>query len=318
MALLRVENVAKDYEQRAGLFGRNRTRAVVDVTFSLPAGKTLAIVGESGSGKSTTARLAMRLLAPSRGRVVFEGEDITLATGERLRRVHRRMQMVFQDPAGALNPRMTVGATLREMLALAGSSRATERRGVVLDLVEQVGLSATHLDLRPGQLSGGQRQRVGIARALASRPVLIACDEPVSALDVSVQAQIVNLLRDLQRDRGISYLFISHDLHVVRHMADQVLVLYRGHVVESAPKAAIFKEPRHPYTRLLFAAAGRHGRREIGSIARMVAGASAALTGCVFAPLCPDAASVCAAAPTMRAVAEGHDVACHRVHEERG
>jgi oligopeptide/dipeptide ABC transporter ATP-binding protein len=248
--ILRVEDLAKEYRVRVG--GRRGVLHAVDgVSFDIRRGETVALVGESGSGKSTTALCVLRLEEPTRGRVLFDGDDLTARNARALRPLRRRIQIVFQDPTESLNPRRSVGATLREPVETHGlaNGRAAERRGA--ELLELVGLQPDHARRYPHQLSGGQRQRVCIARALATDPSLIVLDEPTSALDVSVQAQILNLLRELQREIDLTYLFITHDLGVVRHLADRVLVMYAGQIVEAAPTATLFDHPLHPYTRAL-------------------------------------------------------------------
>ncbi len=236
--------------------GRPRAfRAVDGVSLEIAAGETLALVGESGSGKSTLARAVLRLVPAAAGRVVFDETDVLTASGRQLRDLRRRMQIVFQDPAGSLNPRLRVELIVGEALTVHGLVRsAAERRRRVAALLERVGLRPADMERYPHEFSGGQRQRIGIARALALEPRLVICDEPVSALDVSVQAQILNLLLDLQQERGLSYLFIAHDLAVVRHFSDRVAVMQSGRLVEQAPVAELFDHPGHPYTRALLAA----------------------------------------------------------------
>ena len=258
--ILAVENLSRHFAARRGiLFGRSTgtVRAVDGISFALNRGETLALVGESGCGKSTTARLVLRLIEPTTGTIRFEGTYIQDLRGEPLRALRRRMQIVFQDPFASLNPRMTVGQILEEPLIVHHLGDAASRRARVEELLGVVGLAAYHARRYPHEFSGGQRQRIGIARALAVEPALIVCDEPVSALDVSIQAQVVNLLRDLQRRLGLSYLFIAHDLAVVKHVADRVAVMYLGQIVEIGPKHALFSDPRHPYTRTLLAAIPR-------------------------------------------------------------
>ena len=255
--LLEVEHLARAFIVRRGLlFARTvgQVNAVDDVSFTLARGETLGIVGESGSGKSTTARLVLRLLDPSAGRILFDGTDITALSGAPLRHFRRRMQIVFQDPFASLDPRQTVEQIVAEPLLLHRPGSAAARRERVGEVLSLVGLSAAQARRYPHEFSGGQRQRIGIARALAAEPELIVCDEPVSALDVSIQAQVLNLLRDLQERLGIAYLFITHDLAVVRHVAHRVAVMRRGKIVELAETAALFARPADPYTRSLVAA----------------------------------------------------------------
>ena len=296
--VLDVRNLTKHFPIKSGIFKRSTAavQAVTDVSFSVGAGETLAIVGESGCGKSTTGRALLRLLEPDSGQVTLDGEEITALPAARMQAARRHMQMVFQDPFGSLNPRMTVRETLMEPILLhrVASGPAADR--MVSELLKTVGLNDYHAERYPHEFSGGQRQRICIARALATRPRLIVCDEPVSALDVSVQAQIVNLLQDLQKQFGMAYVFISHDLAVVRHIAKRVAVMYLGRIVEEAPAEEIFATPRHPYTRALIEAApkpvpGAAEGRE------MVAGdAPSALrppSGCAFHPRCPLAQDIC-------------------------
>ncbi len=255
--LLEVEHLSRGFTIRRGLLvarAVGRVNAVDDVSFTLARGETLGIVGESGSGKSTTARLVLRLLDPSAGRIRFDGTDITALTGAPLRHFRRRMQIVFQDPFASLDPRQTVEQIVGEPLLLHRPGSAAARRDRVGELLSLVGLSAAQARRYPHEFSGGQRQRIGIARALAAEPELIVCDEPVSALDVSIQAQVLNLLRDLQDRLGIAYLFITHDLAVVRHVAHRVAVMRQGRIVELAETEALFAAPADPYTRGLVAA----------------------------------------------------------------
>ncbi len=254
--LLRVEKLVKHFQVRSAFFGRSRgaVRAVDDLSFRVASGETLALVGESGCGKSTTGRLLLRLIEPSSGAVYFQDKNIFELGGEEMRALRRAMQIVFQDPYASLNPRMTVGEMLSEPLALHGLASGADRMARVEELLGLVGLAPHHIRRYPHEFSGGQRQRIGIARALAVEPSLIVCDEPVSALDVSIQAQVVNLLGDLQRRFCLSYVFIAHDLAVVKHIADRVAVMYLGKIVELADKRSLFARPRHPYTQALLSA----------------------------------------------------------------
>ncbi len=313
-ALLQATDLKKHFRTRSGL-----VRAVDGVSFSLAKGETLALVGESGCGKSTTARLVLRLIEPTAGSVQFEGRDITAIPAGELRRLRRRMQIVFQDPFASLNPRMTVGDTLDEPLLIHGYGNAAKRRERVSELLGLVGLPPEHASRFPHEFSGGQRQRVGIARALALEPALVVCDEPVSALDVSVQAQVVNLLSDLQKRLGLSYLFIAHDLAVVKHVATRVAVMYLGRIVETAARDDLFARPLHPYTRALLSAIPRPDPAQ--KLARQVPGGDVPSPlnpppGCHFHTRCPFATDRCRTeVPALRAIAPTHLSACHYAEE---
>ncbi|MDB6006925.1 MAG: oligopeptide/dipeptide transporter, ATPase subunit [Prosthecobacter sp.] len=253
MSLLTVQNLQQHFPVRGGLLRRSvaSCKAVDGVSFSLGAGETLGLVGESGCGKTTLGKAIVRLLNPTGGSVEFEGQDITHASMRKLRPMRRHIQMIFQDPAESLNPRHTVRDILEEPFIVQKIGTPLERKQWVADLLDKVGLSAASADRFPFEFSGGQRQRIGIARAIALKPKLIICDEPVSALDVSVQSQVLNLLLDLQRDMGLSYLFIAHGLNVVKHMSDRVAVMYLGKIVELAPATELYQNPRHAYTKAL-------------------------------------------------------------------
>jgi oligopeptide transport system ATP-binding protein len=316
--LVQVQGLTKHFPLRGGFWGKTRgvVRAVDDISFTVRAGETLGLVGESGSGKSTTGRLLLRLLDPTAGHVRFNGREVFALRGEALRALRQEMQIVFQDPYGSLNPRMTVGRILLEGLEPRAIASRQEREDEVRRLLELVGLRASHRDRYPHEFSGGQRQRIGIARALAVNPRFLVADEPVSALDVSIQAQVLNLLLGLQQQLGLTVLFIAHDLAVVRHMSDRIAVMYRGKIVELADSQAIYDDPLHPYTRTLLAAIPiPDPDRRLGDLAAAAAGVTEtpaeALAGCVFRSRCPQAADDCAAAPPLREVMPGHWVACH-------
>jgi ABC-type oligopeptide transport system ATPase subunit len=255
MPLLDVRHLTKDYVKRRGLFGRATVlRAVDDVSFTIEAGETFGLVGESGSGKTTTGRCILRLIEPTAGEVYFRDENVLTFPSARMRRARRDMQIVFQDPYSSLNPRMRVGTIVEEPLVIHGLGTKAERRARVAELFRLVGLDPTLLSRYPHEFSGGQRQRIGLARALALNPSLVVADEPVSALDVSIQAQVINLLMDLQQRFSLTYLFIAHDLRLVRHICTRTAVMFRGRIVELAPTAMIFEDARHLYTRALLSA----------------------------------------------------------------
>jgi len=319
--VLEAEGLAKHYPIRRGLLSRasGTVRAVDGVSFQVMPGETLALVGESGCGKSTTARLALRLLDPTAGTVRFEGQDITALHGAPLRALRRRMQIVFQDPFASLNPRMTVRDILEEPLIVHAIGDRTARQTRVAELLGLVGLAPYHAARYPHEFSGGQRQRIGIARALAVEPALVVLDEPVSALDVSIQAQVVNLLDDLQRRLGLSYLFIAHDLAVVKHVADRVAVMYLGRIVETGPKDQVFADPRHPYTRLLLSAIPRpdpHRRLARQAAQGDLPSPANIPAGCRFHTRCPFVIDRCRTEdPALHQVETAHLSACHRAAE---
>ena len=316
--LLQVRGLTKHFPIRSGLLQRvtGAVKAVDDVSFDVARGETLALVGESGCGKTTTGRALLRLIEPTRGSVHFDGTDVMALTGESMRRMRRHMQIVFQDPYGSLNPRMTVGEAVREGLVVHQLAEGSDADRRVSHLLDEVGLRPEYASRFPHEFSGGQRQRIGIARALAVEPSFIVCDEPVSALDVSVQAQVVNLLRDLQRDRGLSYLFIAHDLAVVSHMADRVAVMYLGRIVELAPRAALFAGARMPYTKALLSAVPVPVPGAVRQRILLAGDPPSPVnppSGCVFHPRCPhplkDAACT-RVVPPLEEKAPGHFVAC--------
>ncbi|MGQ9498451.1 MAG: ABC transporter ATP-binding protein [Desulfotomaculales bacterium] len=313
--LIEIKNLRKYFRVGYGQI----LKAVDGVDLAIAPGETLGLVGESGCGKSTLGRVIVRLYHPTDGQVLYRGVDVHRCNGERGRELHRRLQMIFQDPYASLNPRMTVGEIIGEALDVHGLARGPERRARIEELLRLVGLDPGHAGRFPHEFSGGQRQRVGIARALATRPDFIVCDEPISALDVSIQAQVVNLLQELQERFGIAYLFIAHDLAMVRHIAHRVAVMYLGRVVELAPGAELYTNPLHPYTRALLAAVPvpdpdvEKDRRRV-LLAGDVPSPINPPPGCAFASRCPEAQDACRkAAPALRAAGAGHLVACRRV-----
>jgi peptide/nickel transport system ATP-binding protein/oligopeptide transport system ATP-binding protein len=315
--LVEVEGLVKHFVARRSVFGRPLTtvKAVDGVSFSVEAGKTLALVGESGSGKSTVGRLVLRLIDPTAGRVHFEGRDITALSEAETRAFRRDAQLVFQDPYASLNPRMTVAEMLAEPLALHGIVPASLRRQRVAELLEMVGLEPRFAPRYPHEFSGGQRQRIVIARALAVEPKLIVADEPVSALDVSIRSQVLNLMRDLQRRLGLAYIFISHDLAVVKHIADRVAVMYLGRIVESAATDELFASPRHPYTQALLSAIPlprARARRDRTILPGDVPSPINPPPGCHLHLRCPHAVERCRVERPALIDAAGHATACHR------
>jgi oligopeptide transport system ATP-binding protein len=316
--ILKVKNLVKHFPIRGGLLQREveRVHAVDGVSFELQAGETLGVVGESGCGKSTTGRCILRLIEPTAGEVWFEGRNVTTAPRDELRALARDMQIIFQDPYASLNPRMTVGAIVGEALTihkLAPTRAAYDAR--IVDLLETVGLSADHMRRYPHEFSGGQRQRIGIARALAVSPKLVVCDEAVSALDVSIQAQVINLLEDLQQQFNLTYIFIAHDLSVVEHISDRVAVMYLGRIVEISPARDLYVAPKHPYTQALLSAVPIPDptvkRRRIvlqGDVPNPINPPQ----GCHFHPRCPRAEARCKVeAPVLRDMGPGRMAACH-------
>ena len=318
MSLLQVQNLKVHFPVKHGLFSRVRAhvKAVDGVSLEVAPGETLGLVGESGCGKTTLGRAIIRLIEPTAGSVSFEGEEITQMDGAELRRRRRKFQMIFQDPYGSLNPRMTVGEIIGEAIdihKLAADDAARDAR--VKELLQAVGLDPIHAQRYPHEFSGGQRQRIGIARALAVEPQLIVCDEPVSALDVSVQAQIINLLKDLQVQKGLAYLFIAHDLAVVEHISRRVAVMYLGKVVELAESRAICRGPKHPYTQALISAVpvvDPDSKRQRIVLPGDVPSPINPPSGCPFHPRCPIAEARCKVElPGLREIAPAHWAACH-------
>ena len=316
-AILDARDLTKRFRARGGGWGRRaQVHAVEQVDIALAPGEVVGLVGESGSGKSTLGRLVLRLIEPTEGRIRFEGEDITDWSQGRLRPLRRRMQIIFQDPYSSLDPRKTVAGLIGEAFAIHKLYSRRERRERTVALLERVGLSADHLERYPHEFSGGQRQRLGIARALAVEPRFIVADEPVSALDVSVQAQIINLMAELQRDLNLALLFISHDLSVVEYISDRVMVMYLGRIMEEAPARALYTKPRHPYTEALLSAAPvpePDVERKRIILEGDLPSSMDPPTGCVFRTRCPYALPACAEAPPpLREVAHGHRTACIR------
>jgi peptide/nickel transport system ATP-binding protein/oligopeptide transport system ATP-binding protein len=315
--LLLVQNLCKAFPVGGGLFGgpRRFLRAVDGVDLTLSRGETLGLVGESGSGKSTVGNLILRLLAPDCGSIAFDGVELAGLSGEALVTARARMQVVFQDPQSSLDPRMTVGGIVALPLRALGLARGRELRERAAAALDEVGLGPECLDRYPHEFSGGQRQRIGLARALVADPAFVIMDEPTSALDVSVQAQILNLMAGLQQRRGHAYLFISHDLTVVRHVSRRIAVMYLGAIVETAPTDALFTNPAHPYTRALLASVPLPDPRTRRNLARLTGDVPSPVDlppGCRFHPRCPEAMPVCAVQPPPKvAVAPGHEVVCH-------
>ncbi|AIQ30931.1 peptide ABC transporter substrate-binding protein [Paenibacillus sp. FSL P4-0081] len=315
--ILEVRNLKKHYPIRKGFFSKQvgAVKAVDGITLSVRQGETLAVVGESGCGKSTTGRAILRLIEPTEGEIMFNGTDVRALSTEQLRRFRTDMQMVFQDPYASLDPRWTVQRILEEPLRTHESAPASELKSRVEQLMEVVGLSPYQAHRFPHEFSGGQRQRIGIARALALNPKFIVCDEPVSALDVSIQAQVLNLMQDLQEQYGLTYMFISHDLSVVKFISDRVAVMYLGRIVELAPTKSLFAKPLHPYTQALMSAVpvpnpGVKKQRIV--LTGDVPNPETPPSGCAFHPRCPYAMDRCKSeAPVLRELDSGHQVSCH-------
>jgi len=318
--LLEVRDLVKHFPITRGVVFKREigaVQAVDGVSFSVAPGETLGLVGETGCGKSTTARLIARLLEPTSGEILFDGADLAAMRGSQLKNARRDVQMIFQDPYSSLNPRKTVGSIIEQPFQIHGLLGETgARRRRVQELMEQVGLNPEHYNRYPHEFSGGQRQRIGVARALALNPRLIIADEPVSALDVSIQAQILNLLSDLQRDLGLTIIFIAHDLSVVRHMCDRVAVMYLGRIVELAPAEQLYANPQHPYTAALLAAVPVPDPERRGAPRALLGGdvpsAASPPSACRFHPRCPRATAKCSeVTPQLEASDDGSLVACH-------
>ncbi|MUG68572.1 dipeptide ABC transporter ATP-binding protein [Paenibacillus campinasensis] len=315
--LLQVEHLKKYYPIERKWFGKQGAvvKAVDDISFSVMQGETFGLVGESGCGKSTTGRALLRLIEPTGGQVRFDGTELTALSAKELRMKRRDMQIVFQDPFSSLDPRHTVQRILEEPLIVHGIGDRQERQRMIRELTDVVGLAQSHLQRYPHQFSGGQRQRIGIARALSLRPKLIVADEPVSALDVSIQSQVINLLQDLQEEFGLTYLFIAHDLSVVKHISDRIAVMYLGRIIEIAEKDKLYSAPRHPYTQALLSAVPEPDpdmRRARILLQGEVPSPADAPVGCAFHTRCPKVMDICRARrPELAETGEGHLAACH-------
>ncbi len=315
--LLQVSHLKKYFPIKRGILQRTvgHVKAVDDVSFSVRKGETLGVVGESGCGKSTTGRSILRLIEPTAGEVLFQGKDLTKLSRSAMRELRQKMQIVFQDPYSSLNPKYKIGSLLERPMKIHGLYSAAERRKRVINLLERCGLDASAVNKYPHEFSGGQRQRIGIARALTLNPSLIVLDEPVSALDVSVQSQIINLLEDLQDEFGLTYLFIAHDLSVVRHISDRIAVMYLGQLAELADSLELFDDPLHPYTKALLSAIpvpDPEIKRERILLSGDLPSPANPPAGCPFHTRCKDAMDVCKARkPEWKEVKPGHHVACH-------
>src|SRR5574342_1087751 len=314
--LLKVDNLKKYFPITGGVLGKQTgsVKAVDDISFWVNKGETLGLVGESGCGKSTTGRMLMRLTDPTEGQVVFEGKDLVTLSDSDMRKTRKDMQMVFQDPFASLNPRHTVEKILEEPLIVHGIGTKQERKKMVKEMLEVVGLSSYHAKRYPHQFSGGQRQRIGIARALMTKPKLIIADEPVSALDVSIQAQVLNLMKDIQKEFQLTYIFIAHDLGVVRHISDRVGVMYLGRLIELAESEELYENPKHPYTKALLSAVpipDPDVKRETILIEGELPSPANPPSGCAFHTRCSQVMDICKTARPVDSNLNGHFVACH-------
>lgn len=311
-SLLQVQQVSKRFRVQG-----KTLHAVEKVSFDVDGGRTLGLVGESGSGKSTIGRVALRLLEADEGRVTFDGFDLSKVSARKLRAMRQHMQIIFQDPQASLNPRMTVGAAIEDALIIHGLGSHTQRQKRVDEVLERVGLPSGAAHAFPHELSGGQLQRVGIARALSIRPKLVVCDEPISALDVSIQVQVIQLLQELQKEMNLAYIFISHNLAVVEYLSDDVAVLYLGEVVEQAPAEQLFQNPTHPYTQVLLKSILKipepgNETQTLTHIQGEIPSPFNPPSGCTFHPRCPFAQDICRTQkPVTRPIADGHTVSCH-------
>lgn len=320
-ALVEIQHIKKYFPIKGGILKRTvgHVKAVDDVTLSVMKGETLGIVGESGSGKSTLGRVILRLLEPTEGKILFEKNDISHLGSRKMRAYRKNMQIVFQDPFASLNSKMSVGELVEEPLLVQTPATKAERKEIAIELLEKVGLRASDRDKYPHEFSGGQRQRISIARALALNPKFIICDEPVSALDVSIQAQVLNLMKDLQDELGLTYLFIAHDLSVVKHISDRVAVMYLGRIAEIAPKSAIYEHPLHPYTKALLSSIpvvdteeNNRNKKEKMKLQGDLPSPANPPSGCTFRTRCPLAHERCTVErPELKEIDDGHFVACH-------